>query len=78
MIEKLPNDTRSKVVGNSPLLGQCTFSYRAIALHLEEGYTVKEIAEIFINPNNKKPVTAGRVHQLIEEMKNFMVVEGLC
>lgn len=69
VLKFLSDETNSKVEGHSPLLGDCKMTHRAIALHLAQGYSVKEIASFFINPNNHKPVSNGRVHQLIKEIR---------
>ena len=36
-------------------------------------YSVKEIAGMFINPASNKPITTGRVHQLIKEMREYVL-----
>ena len=61
IIESLPDISNSKLIGYSDLLGECVLSYRAIVLHLEAGYAVKEIADMFINPASGRPITTGRI-----------------
>lgn len=69
LLENLPGHTNSKVIGYSPLLGECNMSLRNIALHLEAGYKPVEIASFYINPTSGKHVTEGRIHQLINDIK---------
>lgn len=72
LINKLPSTTDSKVPGYSPILGECNMSLRNIAIHLMYGYEPKEIAAMYINPRSNKPVSSGRIHQLIAQIKKIL------
>ena len=73
ILSLLPDTTASKLVGNSPLMGKVNISMRVIAIHLENGFSVKEIAQMYVNEKSGKPVTEGRVHQLIKEMREYIL-----
>lgn len=76
IIESLPNETRSKVVGHSPFQGEVKMTHRVIAEHLLAGYSIKEIASMFINPSNNKPVTSGSISKIVKEIRE-MVADGM-
>ena len=72
ILSVLPDSTNSKVEGNSPLYGKCNMSLRMIAAHVAAGYTSVEIANMYINPANQKPVTLGRIHQLFGDIRMIL------
>lgn len=76
IIESISDNTDSKLVGNSPIMGEVKMTLRVIAIHLEQGYSPKQIAEMFVNPKSGKPVTTGRINQLIKSLREFLIEEG--
>lgn len=69
ILESLSDETNSKVVGHSPLLGEVKMTERVIFHHLMNGYRVGEIAEMFINPKNNKPVSSSSISRIVKEAK---------
>lgn len=74
IMEMIPNETRSKSLGNSPVIGECKMTPRVVALHLEMGYSPSDIAAMFTNPQSGREVTYGRMHQIIMEMRKSLLV----
>ena len=56
IIESLPDTTNSKLHGVSPLMGEVNLSMRVIAIHLENGYSVKEISQMYYNEKSGRHV----------------------
>lgn len=74
IIAALPEETASKIVGYSELLGRMVnISYRMLALHLEAGYTVKRLAEMYKNPKTGESITQGNVSKHIANMREWML-----
>lgn len=73
ILNRIPKDTDSKLVGNSPIFGVVNFSLWTIAVHLEKGYSVEDISKMFINQRSGKPVTKGRVQQLVQELREYVL-----
>lgn len=74
IIMQLPDDTRSILKGYSPLMGrEVKLTYRVLAIHLEAGWSAKQISEIFINPNSGKPVTQGNISNHIARMREWIL-----
>ena len=74
IIEQLPDTSKSNVVGYSPLFGKVVnLSYRMLALHLEAGYKVKDLADIYKNPKTNKPVSEGTISSYIREMREYIL-----
>lgn len=74
ILSQLPEDSRSKVVGFSPLHNkEVPISYRVLAELLEAGYKAKDIAMMFINPNNGQPVSVNTVNKYISELREFVL-----
>lgn len=70
----LPDTTKSKIVGFSELLKkEVNISYRMLAIHLEAGYTVKQLAEMYKNPKSGKSITSGNVSKHIANMREFIL-----
>lgn len=76
IIAILPDYTNSKLEGNSPLLGKCGFTLRNIALHLEQGYGAKEIAEFYYNPRSGRHTTTSNVLKMIRTIRQICVDYG--
>lgn len=74
LLEKLPDTTNSKVRGNSPIRGEVAMTLREIAIHLASGYTVQEIAAIYINPYNGYAVSESRIRSFIKEIREILKV----
>ena len=69
IISSLPSSSKKRQSprGYSPLLGKvCTMDYQTIALHLEAGYSGKDIADLFTNEETGRRVTNSAVYQLIK------------
>lgn len=73
IINSIPKETDSKLVGDSPLFGTVNFSLHTIAVHLEQGYSVEDISKMFINPRSGKPVTKGRVQQMVQTLREYVL-----
>ena len=73
LINSLPDTPISELTGHSPLLGDCGISLRTIALHIEAGYSTKEISSMFINPKSGKPVSTSSVNSYISKLREFML-----
>lgn len=74
IIAALPEETTSKIEGYSELLGRVVnISYRMLALHLEAGYTVKRLAEMYKNPKTGNSITQGNVSKHIANMREWML-----
>lgn len=73
ILDQIPRTTDSKLVGNSPVLGTVNFSLWTIAFHLEQGYTTEDISKMFINPKSGRPVTKGRVQQLVQALREYVL-----
>lgn len=74
ILMSLPDTTASKIVGYSELLGkEINISYRMLALHLEAGYTVKRLAEMYKNPKSGKSITQGNVSKHIANMREWLL-----
>lgn len=74
ILMQLPDETKSVLRGYSLLVGrEIAPTYRMLALHLEAGYKVKDIAEMFINPKSGKPVTQGNISSHIKKMREFVL-----
>lgn len=74
ILNALPDETTSKVVGYSELLErQVNLSYRMLAVHLEAGYTVTRLAKMYKNPTTGKSITAGNVSKHISNMREWML-----
>lgn len=74
ILDSLPDTTDSKIVGFSPLMNcEVNISYRVLALHLEVGYTVKMLAEMYRNPKTGNPITQGNVSKHIANMREFLL-----
>jgi len=71
IIEALPAVTDSQAEGESPLLGKCEMSLRNIALHLEQGYSAKDIAKFFCNPHTGSHISPSRIHQLKQDIREI-------
>lgn len=69
MIDSLPAETNSKVVGKSPVRGEIKMSLREIVYHLAEGFTIAEISEMYINPYNGETVSNSRIQSLAKEAR---------
>ena len=70
----LPDKTASKILGYSELLGkEVNISYRMLALHLEAGYTVKRLAEMYKNPKTGNSITQGNVSKHIANMREYIL-----
>lgn len=77
LISCLPDTTASKLVGYYPdkrygFIQETNISPRAIALLLEAGHKPQEIATYFENPKTHQPITAGRVHKVIQEIREIL------
>lgn len=73
IIAQLPETSKSSVVGFSPMMGNINLSYRVLALHLEAGYKVKEIAQMYKNPATNEPISEGTVSSYIRNMREFVL-----
>ena len=73
ILDRIPKDTDSKLVGISPVFGKVNFSLWTIAVHLEQGFTVEEISKMFINERSGKPVTKGRVQQMVQALREYVL-----
>lgn len=74
ILNQLPEDSRSKVKGFSPLHNkEVSISYRVLAELLEAGYKAKDIAQIFINPKNGASVSVSTVNKYIEELREYVL-----
>ena len=76
IIAVLPDYTDSKLEGDSPILGKCSFTLRNIALHLEQGYGPQEIAEFFYNPSSGRHTTPSNVHKMIKMIRQICTDYG--
>lgn len=74
-LDRLPDDTNSKIIITTEYGGKATL--RNIAMHLSLGYTQAELRKYMINPANNKPVTSGRLSQLVKEIKDVFCECGL-
>ena len=66
ILELIPNDSLLDEVIDSPILGKCKMSLRVLALHLEAGFTAKEISVMF---NVKSKV----IHRFRHDLINYLV-----
>lgn len=74
IINQLPNSTRSAIRGFSPLMGkEVGIDYRTLALHMEAGYTVKDLAKMYVNPNSGQNISEGSVSRYISEMREYIL-----
>lgn len=74
IIEALPDTCNSEIVGYSELLGrEVNISYRMLALHLESGYSIKDLAQMYSNPISGQSVTEGTVSRYIRLMREFVL-----
>lgn len=71
IMDKIPGETDSKLVGKSPEFGIVNFSLKTVAMHLEKGYTVQDIAAMFMNPASGRHVSESRVSQLVKELRGY-------
>lgn len=73
IFEKLPKETRSKIIGNSPIFGKVNFSLYWVAAHLERGYSISDLTKVYTNINSGRPVTKGRVQQVVQDLRDFIL-----
>lgn len=67
VLETLSNETNSKVLGFSPVLGEMKMTERNILYHLVHGYRIGEIAEMFKNPKSGKPISSSSISRIAKE-----------
>ena len=74
ILEQLPLETRSKIKGYSPLFHrEVNISYRVLALHLEAGYSVKQIAQIYKNPRTGESISEASVSKYIGDLREYVL-----
>lgn len=71
LLNQLPNDTKSKIRVVTPK-GEFKATMRVLATLLCEGYSQAEIASFFLNPKSGKPVTTGRIAQMVKELRGMV------
>lgn len=76
LLEELPDETNSKIIVISPL-GEHKATLRFLARLLLEGYSQAECRKFFLNPKSMKPVTSGRISQMVNEIKEIYILCGL-
>lgn len=74
LLESLSDETNSKVIGYTPLMGEVKMTERCIGMHLVNGYTVTEMSEWFINPNNKKPVSKSSISSIVKKVRENLSI----
>ena len=74
IIDILPDDmlTDDRVSGNSPVLGECKISMKAIVKHLELGYTPTEIAKFYYNSQSKKSISTNTLRSQIKKIREYV------
>lgn len=72
LLGKLPNTTRSKIVGVGPDGKEINVSYRTLALLLEQGYSIREISEFYVNPKSGEQVTEGCISRYVRELREYV------
>lgn len=77
LLEELPDETNSKIIVISPI-GEHKATLRFLARLLLEGYSQAECRKFFLNPRSMKPVTSGRISQMVNEIKDIYRMCGLC
>lgn len=76
LLEELPDETNSRIVVISPL-GEGKATLRMLARLLVAGYSQSECCKFFLNPKTMKPVTSGRISQMVEEIRDIYRMCGL-
>lgn len=74
LLKSLPDESNSKVVGETPLCGMSKMTDYCIGVHLFNGYTVSEMASWFINPSNGRPVSSSSISARVKEVREILKV----
>lgn len=76
LLEEFSDETNSKIVVIGPL-GESKATQRTLVRYLLNGYTQAEIASFFLNPKSGKPVSSGRISQMVKEIRDILEVCGM-
>lgn len=70
-LDILPDDTNSKVIGQSPIKGEISMSHRQIAIHLVYGYNVTDISKMFFNENSGRTISTATISRKVKEIREL-------